>query len=140
MNDNASSIISKVWSFCNTLRDDGVGYGDYIDKEEKEFLKYRTFYGNEIVAGARRLALMNMFLHNIGDIDSETFISPTDSLVADSGLRVNYVLTNPPFGKKSSMTFTNEEGKHELASIGLGKRRPMHEFGEVASPLKAREK
>ncbi|MDA8126045.1 MAG: RhuM family protein [Deltaproteobacteria bacterium] len=29
MNDNASSIISKVWSFCNTLRDDGVGYGDY---------------------------------------------------------------------------------------------------------------
>lgn len=140
MNDNASSIISKVWSFCNTLRDDGVGYGDYIDKEEKGFLKYKTFYGNEIVAGARRLALMNMFLHNIGDIDSETFISPTDSLVADSGLRVNYVLTNPPFGKKSSMTFTNEEGKHELASIGLGKRRPMHEFGEVAAPLKAREK
>jgi len=140
MNDNASSIISKVWSFCNTLRDDGVGYGDYIDKEEKGFLKYKTFYGNEIVAGARRLALMNMFLHNIGDIDSETFISTTDSLVADSGLRVNYVLTNPPFGKKSSMTFTNEEGKHELASIGLGKRRPMHEFGEVAAPLKAREK
>ena len=28
MNDSASSIISKVWSFCNTLRDDGVGYGD----------------------------------------------------------------------------------------------------------------
>ena len=24
MNDNASSIISKVWSFCNTLRDGGV--------------------------------------------------------------------------------------------------------------------
>jgi len=24
------SIISKVWSFCTTLRDDGVGYGDYL--------------------------------------------------------------------------------------------------------------
>lgn len=23
------SIISKVWFFCNTLRDDGVGHGDY---------------------------------------------------------------------------------------------------------------
>jgi hypothetical protein len=23
------SIISKVWSFCRALRDDGVGYGDY---------------------------------------------------------------------------------------------------------------
>ena len=32
MNDNTSSIISKVWSFCNTLRDDGVGYGDYLEQ------------------------------------------------------------------------------------------------------------
>src|SRR5438132_13736184 len=30
--DNSSSIISKVWSFCNTLRDDGVGYGDYLEQ------------------------------------------------------------------------------------------------------------
>ena len=28
-NTNASSIVSKVWAFCQTLRDDGVGYGDY---------------------------------------------------------------------------------------------------------------
>ncbi len=27
-----SSIVSKVWSFCNTLRDDGVGYGDYLEQ------------------------------------------------------------------------------------------------------------
>jgi type I restriction enzyme M protein len=27
-----SGIISKVWSFCNTLRDDGVGYGDYLEQ------------------------------------------------------------------------------------------------------------
>ena len=26
------SIISKVWSFCHTLRDDGVGYGDYLEQ------------------------------------------------------------------------------------------------------------
>jgi len=24
---NTSSIVSKVWAFCNTLRDNGVGYG-----------------------------------------------------------------------------------------------------------------
>ena len=88
-----------------------------LTKAQKEFLKNQTFYGNEIVAGARRLALMNMFLHNIGDIDSETFILPTDSLVADTGLRVDYVLTNPPFGKKSSMTFTNEEGEQEKEDL-----------------------
>ena len=27
---NTSSIISKVWSFATVLRDDGVGYGDYL--------------------------------------------------------------------------------------------------------------
>lgn len=31
-NNNTSGIISKVWSFCNTLRDDGVGYGDYLEQ------------------------------------------------------------------------------------------------------------
>jgi type I restriction enzyme M protein len=88
-----------------------------LTKDQKAFLKNKTFYGNEIVASARRLALMNMFLHNIGDIDSDTSILSTDSLVADSGLRVDYVLTNPPFGKKSSMTFTNEEGEQEKEDL-----------------------
>ncbi len=27
-----ASIISNVWSFCTTLRDDGVGYGDYLEQ------------------------------------------------------------------------------------------------------------
>lgn len=88
-----------------------------LDKEMKKFLKYETFHGNEIVAGTRRLALMNLFLHNIGDIDSDTVISPTDSLIADTGVRYDYVLANPPFGKKSSMTFTNEEGEQEKEDL-----------------------
>ena len=29
---NTSSIVSKIWAFCNTLRDDGVGYGDYLEQ------------------------------------------------------------------------------------------------------------
>lgn len=84
-----------------------------LDKEQREFLKYHTFRGNEIVASTRRLALMNLFLHNIGDIDSDNFISPNDALVADSGDRFDYILANPPFGKKSSMTITNAEGEQE---------------------------
>ena len=84
-----------------------------MDKTQKAFLKHETFHGNEIVAGTRRLALMNMFLHNIGEIDGESMVLPTDALVADSGRRFDYVLANPPFGKKSSMSFTNEEGEQE---------------------------
>jgi type I restriction enzyme M protein len=84
-----------------------------LDKTQKEFLKHETFFGNEIVASTRRMALMNMFLHNIGEIDGESSISSNDALVADSGQRFDYVLANPPFGKKSSMSFTNEEGEQE---------------------------
>lgn len=88
-----------------------------LNRDQKEFLKTKTFYGNEIVANTRRLCLMNMFLHNIGEIDGETFISSKDALVADEGVRYDYVLANPPFGKKSSMTITNEEGEQEKEDL-----------------------
>lgn len=88
-----------------------------LDREEKKFLKHETFYGNEIVASTRRLALMNLFLHNIGDIDSESFISPADALIAPPPQRYDYVLANPPFGKKSSQTFTNEAGEQEKEDL-----------------------
>ena len=32
-----SSIVSKVWAFCNTLRDDGVGYGEWLHKDQTHF-------------------------------------------------------------------------------------------------------
>ncbi len=88
-----------------------------LDRDQKIFLKNRTFFGNEIVANARRMALMNMFLHNIGEITGEPAISANDALIADTGARYDYVLTNPPFGKKSSITITNGEGKQEKEDL-----------------------
>lgn len=32
MLEQSSAIISKVWGMCSTLRDDGVGYGDYLEQ------------------------------------------------------------------------------------------------------------
>jgi type I restriction enzyme M protein len=84
-----------------------------LDKHQKAFLKHQTFQGNEIVANTRRLCLMNMFLHNIGEIDGESAVSAADSLIAPPQKTVDMVLANPPFGKKSSMTFTNAEGEQE---------------------------
>ena len=88
-----------------------------LDKKQKEFLKHETFHGNEIVANTRRLCLMNMFLHNIGEIDGDVSVSPNDALVAPSARTYDYVLANPPFGKKSSMSFTNEEGEQETDDL-----------------------
>ena len=84
-----------------------------LDREQKEFLKDKTFYGNEIVGATFKTALMNLYLHNIGDIYTEAPVTLGDALLLDPGYRVDYVLTNPPFGKKSSLTFTNEDGEQE---------------------------
>ncbi|MEX1013645.1 MAG: type I restriction-modification system subunit M N-terminal domain-containing protein, partial [Candidatus Paceibacterota bacterium] len=27
-----NGIVQKIWNFCHTLRDDGVGYGDYLEQ------------------------------------------------------------------------------------------------------------
>ncbi|MBK5970387.1 MULTISPECIES: class I SAM-dependent DNA methyltransferase [Thiorhodovibrio] len=88
-----------------------------LDKAQKAFLKHQTFHGHEIVANTRRLCLMNMFLHNIGEIDSEGMISPQDALIAPSPTTYDYVLANPPFGKKSSMSFTNDEGEEDTEEL-----------------------
>ena len=84
-----------------------------LDKDQKYFLKNETFYGNEIVANTRRLCLMNLLLHGIGEITGETAISPTDALTSPPTDTYDYVLANPPFGKKSSMNFTNSEGEQK---------------------------
>ena len=100
-----------------------------LDKDQKQFLKHKTFFGNEIVAGTRRMCLMNMFLHNIGDIDSENFISPADALIAPPSVTYDYVLANPPFGRKSSMTFTNDEGEQDTDDLTYNRQ----DFWETTS-------
>ena len=84
-----------------------------LDRAQKEFLKNQTFHGNELVSTTFKLCLMNLYLHNIGDIYGNIPVTFGDALLTDPGYRVDYVLTNPPFGKKSSMTFTNEKGEQE---------------------------
>ena len=88
-----------------------------LNRNDKEFLKYHTFRGWEIVQSTYRLCLMNLFLHNISDFEGTPPITRNDSLLSDPGERFDYVLTNPPFGKKSALTFTNEEGEQEQEDL-----------------------
>jgi len=100
-------------------------YDRKLNSKQKEVLKFHTFWGWEIVQSTYRLCLMNLFLHNISDFEDTTNggkksripITRADSLLADPGDRFDYVLTNPPFGKKSSMTFTNEQGEQEQEDL-----------------------
>jgi type I restriction enzyme M protein len=56
---------------------------------------------------------MNLMLHGIGGNGDGTRLPLVvgDSLAGDPGDRYEIVLTNPPFGKKSSTTIVGEDGK-----------------------------
>ena len=91
--------------------------GASLDRKLKAFLHRETFFGNEIVAATRRLCLMNLFLHNIGDLDGEPTVERADALISEPTRRFDYVLANPPFGKKSSMTITNADGEEDRDAL-----------------------
>ncbi|ACI20883.1 MULTISPECIES: type I restriction-modification system subunit M [Thermodesulfovibrio] len=91
-----------------------------LDKEQKRFLKYNTFSGRDIVDSVVRLCVMNLYLHGIGGEESP--IATGDSLISDTGERYDIILTNPPFGKKSSITIVNGEGKADRESLTYERR------------------
>ncbi len=88
-----------------------------LNKEQMKQLKSGIFRGYDIVDNVARLCAMNLFLHGIGGDESP--ITVADALAADPGDRYDIVLTNPPFGKKSSITIVNEEGKADKEGLTI---------------------
>jgi type I restriction enzyme M protein len=69
-------------------------------QENFEKFSKNTFYGQELVQRPRRLALMNMFLH---DIDASETIKFGDSIENDQlPDNIDLILANPPFGNKGA--------------------------------------
>lgn len=87
-------------------------FGRSMGRKEWQFLKNETFQGWEIVDSTARLCVMNMFLHNIGDENAEEPpIHVWDSLLVKPSDHFNIVLSNPPFGRKSSLNLNSGNGK-----------------------------
>lgn len=80
-----------------------------LDAEQKRRLRYETVSGDEIVDNAARLCSMNLYLHGVGGDESPVKVG--DCLASPPSENYNIVMTNPPFGKKSSITVVNEEGE-----------------------------
>ena len=87
-------------------------HGKELDKDQKKHLRTKFVQGADIVPNTARLCIMNLYLHGI-DADPCPVQSGVDSLASDSGERFSVVLTNPPFGKKSSIAVVNESGDLE---------------------------
>ena len=83
--------------------------GQSQDRDKLKMLREGTFTGVDIVDEVVRLSAMNLYLHGVGNDSSP--VHQGDSLAGDPGKRFNVVLTNPPFGKKSSYTVVGEDGQ-----------------------------
>jgi len=97
--------------FLLAAHDSLIDNHPHMTKDERKKLKDGTFKGWELVQSTARLCAMNLMLHGIGSDDSNLPLVVSDSLAADSGDRFDIILTNPPFGKKSSTTIVAENGK-----------------------------
>lgn len=78
------------------------------DREKLRDLRHTAFTGVDIVDEVVRLCAMNLYLHGVGNSSSPVFQG--DALANDDGKRFKVVLTNPPFGKKSSYKVVGEDG------------------------------
>jgi len=94
-----------------------IKHNPNLTKDEKKFLKEKALRGWELVQNTARLCAMNMMLHGIGGSPApegqagDLPLAVSDSLASDPGERFDIVLTNPPFGKKSSTMIVGEDGK-----------------------------
>ncbi len=87
-------------------------HGKDLDRDQKKHLRTKFVKGWELVPNTARLGIMNLYLHGI-DADPCPIRPGVDSLAADPGERFSLVLTNPPFGKKSTIAIVNEAGQLE---------------------------
>lgn len=72
--------------------------GGAIDRVLAKRVRTKTYYGQDLVARPRRLALMNLYLHGI-----EPIITLGDTIYEPpSSQRFDVVLTNPPFGTRGA--------------------------------------
>lgn len=95
-----------------------------LDAEQHKHLRHEALHGGEITAGVARLAAMNLMLHGVGPLKGTDGTPPIhigDSLAKKQSPLVDIVLTNPPFGKKSSVLIVNEEGEQEREALTISR-------------------
>ena len=83
-----------------------------LDRDQKQHLRLEALHGVDIVDSVVRLCAMNLLLHGIGPTleGGNPPVKAGDSLAEAGQTRYDVVLTNPPFGKKSSYKVVGEDG------------------------------
>lgn len=96
---------------------DHISHSGPLDPDQRRQLQESAFRGWEIVDSAARLCAMNLVLHGVVGPTAPSPVTVDDALRADPGERFEMVLTNPPFGRKSSMRFVGADGEVEREDL-----------------------
>jgi type I restriction enzyme M protein len=75
-----------------------------LKREEWDFLQKKAISGGELVWETRRLCIMNLYLHEI-----EANILYGDSLKEKYGEGYDCIVTNPPFKKSNSISYSRDD-------------------------------
>lgn len=86
-----------------------------MDRKTRRFVDEDAIHGIDIVPSVARLCAMNLYLHGMGG-GKKLLVEIGDSLVK-APAQVEMVLTNPPFGKKSSFTVISDDGKRDTEKL-----------------------
>ena len=88
-------------------------FGRELDRDQLWALRTELVEGMELSPKVGRMCAMNAYLHGIGGEGADEVVVHTghDSLAAAWPGEYSVVLANPPFGKKQSLTFVNDEGE-----------------------------
>ena len=87
---------------------------------EERFLRNRTLKGVDLVPNVARLCAMNLFLHGIGEDANHPVVEIGDSLERQ-GEPVDMILTNPPFGRKSSFIVVGKDGRRRSERLSYSR-------------------
>jgi type I restriction enzyme M protein len=111
VNDTVMDPAAGTGGFLMVAHEHAARGAEDFTPDQRVKLRDRLVRGVELVDGTARLAAMNLILHGIGLPDGPSLIEVKDSLLADPGQRYSVVLSNPPFGRKSSITMVGADGR-----------------------------
>jgi len=109
--DTVTDPAAGTGGFLLAAHDHASRGAEDMDPTERTHLRDTFVHGVELVDGTARLAAMNLLLHGIGQPNGESLIEVKDSLIAAPTQRWSVVLSNPPFGRKSSLTMVGSDGR-----------------------------
>jgi len=107
--------------FLLAAHDSIAGRHPSMPRKQKEHLRLSALHGIEIVDSVTRLCAMNLMLHGVGpaDDDGDPPVETRDALATEPSAHYDLVLTNPPFGRKSTVLLVSPDGETSRDSLTI---------------------